>query len=365
MDKIRNAQAYMASHMEKTITREQLAQVAQLHPEHFSRMFRKLAGMSPSDYLTRIRMEKAKSLLQQSGQPVLNVARKVGYSDPYHFSRRFKKYTGMAPSLYANRRNPRIVALDGFGHCRALGLEPIAADSSRPGSHPESWPEGLVDLRDATEPSPAAEILRELAPDLIITMRSEWREPLSAIAPVLAVQVLDDPIYEQFPDIARALGKEQEAQQWTSRYEAQCESLRKQVHSCIGLARVAILRVRNGLLQMYGTLNMGYPLYRSLRLTPPERIWMQCACNVHFHSSVITIEELPFYEAEHLFVVLQPDSGAEHMWAEIRASQAWLSYPAVRAGNVYCVDVQDWLAYDPVSIANQMTEAARLITRTE
>jgi hypothetical protein len=37
----------------------------------------------------------------------------------------------------------------------------------------------------------------------------------------------------------------------------------------------------------------------------------------------------------------------------------------VRVGNVYCVDVQDWLAYDPVSIANQMTEAARLITRTE
>ena len=62
-------------------------------------IFREEHGTLPADYLLKVRMEKARTLLKQCNQ-VKEVAEEVGYSDPFYFSKVFKKYTGLSPKEF-------------------------------------------------------------------------------------------------------------------------------------------------------------------------------------------------------------------------------------------------------------------------
>lgn len=67
---------------------------------HFARRFRDATGMSPIQYFIHLRMEQACRLLDSSDAPVHRIARQLGYDDPYYFSRLFRKVIGVAPSDY-------------------------------------------------------------------------------------------------------------------------------------------------------------------------------------------------------------------------------------------------------------------------
>lgn len=73
------------------------ARACRVGPEYFSRLFRKHAGQTPSQFLSRLRMQHAARLLQQSEVSVKAAGRAVGFEDPYHFSRVFKQIHGVAP----------------------------------------------------------------------------------------------------------------------------------------------------------------------------------------------------------------------------------------------------------------------------
>lgn len=349
--------AYIENHLNESLTRSDLAAVAGINPDHFSRIFKKHTGLSPTDYIARLRMDKAKRLLAKSPSSIMEVARRVGFEDPYHFSRRFKQVVGVAPSAYMGSPDIRVAALDGYGHCLALGVVPAAADTVAVGRY-LPWTEEVEDLSLSPQRRIDMQRLAALKPDVIIAMNRDNPQELTSIAPVLFLNVLEDPIYVQLRQVAAFLGKEKEAESWIGEYEASRNALRTQLAG-IGKSRVAVLRVREQLLQVYGMQNMGYPFYQSLQLAPPERIQLQSWCNVHFHSSAISMEEIPFYEAEYLFVVTQPDEGAQRRWEELRVSPLFRAYPAEVSNRVYPLDVGRWLAYDPVSIRCQMEEAAR------
>lgn len=363
-DKIDKTVIHMEDHFQHAISREQLAEIAELNPDHYSRMFRKYKGTSPIGYLTSLRMEKAKALLKYSPYSIAEIAKMVGFSDPYHFSRRFKQMIGVAPTYFKEQDSPRIIALDGLGHCQAIGIEPIAADLARAGGYVHiSASNQILNICPLLTQKIDIERLIALHPHVILTANSELEQQLSTVATTIKLDVLEDPIYTQLFAVAAALGREKEAAAWIQLYEAQCTELRSRLFGSIGGERVAILRVREQVLQVYGMLNMGYPLYRSLKLAPPDKISLQSIFNAHFHSSVISIEELPFYEAEHLLVVVQPDNGARSEWQNITQTEAWHSFPAVRMGNVHHIDVTNWLNNDPISILKQMHEAAELLMK--
>ena len=65
---------------------------------YISKLFREEVGDSPINYLIKVRLAKAKELIEESGLPIKAVAKKVGYDDAYHFSKLFKKYYGSPPS---------------------------------------------------------------------------------------------------------------------------------------------------------------------------------------------------------------------------------------------------------------------------
>lgn len=69
-------------------------------PAYLSRLFKKKTGINFVDYLTRLRVEKAKEFLALPALKVYTVAEMVGYENPRYFSRIFKDVTGMSPQDY-------------------------------------------------------------------------------------------------------------------------------------------------------------------------------------------------------------------------------------------------------------------------
>ncbi|MDZ7896695.1 MAG: helix-turn-helix transcriptional regulator [Arcicella sp.] len=65
---------------------------------HIHRKLSEELGLSISDYIKQIRLEKAKDLLVQTNYPIYEIASKVGYSDANYFSRSFSKIYGVSPS---------------------------------------------------------------------------------------------------------------------------------------------------------------------------------------------------------------------------------------------------------------------------
>ncbi len=96
-------QDYMISHYKDPLTLEQLAQIAGLSVSHYSRLFKKVIGYSPIDYLNHLRMDRAKELLVLSDYRLKAIAGSVGFTDEFYFSRLFKKLVGVPPREYAKK----------------------------------------------------------------------------------------------------------------------------------------------------------------------------------------------------------------------------------------------------------------------
>ncbi len=97
---------YLDEHFAEKISLDQIAGNMYLSPFYISRIFKSEIGESPIHYLIRIRMEKARELLEtQQGLSVAQVAERVGYEDAYHFSKLFKKAYGSSPSKYRRENN--------------------------------------------------------------------------------------------------------------------------------------------------------------------------------------------------------------------------------------------------------------------
>lgn len=94
---------FMVSNYKKKLSLEDLAHIAGLSTSHYSRLFKKYAGHSPIDYLTHLRMDRAKEMLALSDYRLKGVAQSVGYQDEFYFSRIFKKVVGLSPSAFAKR----------------------------------------------------------------------------------------------------------------------------------------------------------------------------------------------------------------------------------------------------------------------
>lgn len=98
---------YFEDHYEEKISLDQIASNMYLSPFYVSKIFKAETGNTPIHYLIDIRLEKAKELLEQNRQiSIQEAAAKVGYEDAYHFSKLFKKKFGISPSAVRRREMP-------------------------------------------------------------------------------------------------------------------------------------------------------------------------------------------------------------------------------------------------------------------
>lgn len=90
-------------YMEPEVTIESIAQEMGISDAYFRKLFRGVYQISPTRYLTGIRIRQAKNLLRYQHQSVTEIAALCGYSNVYYFSRVFRKETGMTPTEYVRK----------------------------------------------------------------------------------------------------------------------------------------------------------------------------------------------------------------------------------------------------------------------
>ena len=98
--KLRRAIAFMEANLQEPFDLARLAQTAGISAFHFSRLFKKATGLSPSHYFIRQRIAKAQQLLQETDTSIIEVGMSVGYSSPSHFAQVFRRELGVSPSDY-------------------------------------------------------------------------------------------------------------------------------------------------------------------------------------------------------------------------------------------------------------------------
>ncbi|REL30847.1 AraC family transcriptional regulator [Thalassotalea euphylliae] len=91
----------MAQQLANPLTLSDLAEQAHLSLSQFKAVFHQQLGTSPQQYLTNLRMEKAKALLSYTDLPIGLVAEQVGYQNASAFSRRFKEVYGQSPKAFS------------------------------------------------------------------------------------------------------------------------------------------------------------------------------------------------------------------------------------------------------------------------
>lgn len=76
------------------------AEAVHLSRNYFLKLFKEEMNMSFVDYVTKIRMEKARKLLKDTDKTIYVISREVGYESQYHFSRKFKNLYKLTPNEY-------------------------------------------------------------------------------------------------------------------------------------------------------------------------------------------------------------------------------------------------------------------------
>src|SRR2546425_7037859 len=93
----------MHTHLHEVLTLEDLASVACLSPSHFHRVFRRLIGIPPGEFLSALRFQMARRLLLSTSLSVTDICFEVGYTSMGSFTSRFTQLVGLSPRLLRQR----------------------------------------------------------------------------------------------------------------------------------------------------------------------------------------------------------------------------------------------------------------------
>jgi two-component system response regulator YesN len=99
-DVVEASKAYIEANYTKNITLDDLSMAVNISSYYLSRIFKENTGENFIDYLTRLRIERAKELLSSTQYSMKEIGVMSGYSDPNYFSKSFKKNVGVTPTEY-------------------------------------------------------------------------------------------------------------------------------------------------------------------------------------------------------------------------------------------------------------------------
>ncbi len=100
---LRELQSWIADNLAADLRVEALAARAAMSPRNFARSFRRETGMTPAAYVEELRVERARQLLEESGDPVELVSSRCGFGTPETMRRAFSRRVGVAPAAYRAR----------------------------------------------------------------------------------------------------------------------------------------------------------------------------------------------------------------------------------------------------------------------
>ena len=100
--RIKNVIEYLQKNAAGKILLKDLSAIALLSPCHLLRIFKKVVGLTPKEYLLRLRVEMTMQLLEK-GLSLSEIVSLTGFTDKSHLTRTFKQLTGITPKCYAER----------------------------------------------------------------------------------------------------------------------------------------------------------------------------------------------------------------------------------------------------------------------
>lgn len=100
--KLREVRDYVEAHISEPLNLDDLASIAHVSSFHFARLFKSATGETPHDFVTRIRMERARVLLRNTYWPASKIANAVGFSSKSHFCAAFRRFVGLTPNGFRN-----------------------------------------------------------------------------------------------------------------------------------------------------------------------------------------------------------------------------------------------------------------------
>jgi YesN/AraC family two-component response regulator len=100
---ITKAKEYIRTHQAEELRLGQVAKAVNTSTFYFCKMFKKVAGVNFTDYLSRVRIEKSKELLLNPNLRISEIAYEVGFQSLTHFNRVFKRILGQAPTDYRQK----------------------------------------------------------------------------------------------------------------------------------------------------------------------------------------------------------------------------------------------------------------------
>ena len=100
--KLRLVTEYIRDNLDRKLTLAEISGIVGMNPYHLIRTFKQATGVTPHQYLRRSRIERAQILLTKSNLPIVGISQQVGFKDQSHFTKVFRKLTGVTPKTYRN-----------------------------------------------------------------------------------------------------------------------------------------------------------------------------------------------------------------------------------------------------------------------
>ncbi|MCP1312191.1 AraC family transcriptional regulator [Paenibacillus tyrfis] len=368
-------------------TRDRLAELAGLSPWHYSSLFKKITGKTPTDYLTETRVNRAKEKLLRSDARIKDIAQSVGYSNEFYFSSRFKQVTGVSPTEFVKQQRGRIITraypyMPQFGitaagrgrviglffedYLTVLGMKPVLQFAW--GTYYQRYLEPfLTGVNKLNVNRIDFEAVMRAEPDLILLGFPHWAEEgrfdrFKQIAPTYVFERAAVDWRETLRTVGRLTGESVRAEASIRRYEARAAAAGKQLEQSIGREKVALLRVdRRKRLLLYGgpqTCYTGPVLYGDLGLEPPalvrELAWGERSVRA------ITPDMLRHLDADHLFVVIDEEGREQaQQWMN---GDSWRGHSAVRRGQVHEVGIDVWMSFGMIAHERKIDDVLNALT---
>ncbi|USG66193.1 ABC transporter substrate-binding protein [Brevibacillus ruminantium] len=256
----------------------------------------------------------------------------------------------------------KVVTLQYVSQMLSVGVKPIGA--------PEFLLENMGEVAKGIESVGDIdkfnyEKILSLEPDLIIAgdVEKDTYEKLSGIAPTVVIPWMDYDMPEHVKVIGDILNRQAEAEAWQKSFEAKVQAAKEKIQGTLTDGqKVAIYNIRPKEFYVYGVRNFGFTLYKSLGLTPPDPVRKEIEKDPNFWATPITLEMLPEYAADYIFITTFQDGDSKRHYDEIKKSALWKALPAVKNNHVFEIDFDRWFGYTPHDVEFQVDDAVKWIT---
>ncbi|QGQ99815.1 helix-turn-helix domain-containing protein [Paenibacillus psychroresistens] len=342
---------------DKQLSVEQLAKEAMMSVRHYSRLFKKMTGESPSDYLADLRIKRAKLLLLLTSDSQDTIANHSGFPDKFYFNRRFKQRTGMTPGTYVRhfqQASPRVVSLEYSGELLALGVKPVGVINwSMP-----LFADRLDSSTSLIDAESNLEAIAALNPDIILAgnyNRPGFLEDLSRIAPTLQIDWKQS-IFEHLHIVAELMGKEQQEKLWINRYQIRKDTIRQTLSTYLSTTETATVLKLGAHKDIWLYAPVWFTtIYDVLGFKPPQEIESLARHNPHF-AITIPLSELLRYIGDRVFIIASDET--DPAWIQQIREQIALG----KRGQVHMLH-HLWGYPDATSLEWQLAAASELLIR--